>query len=206
MAISSICASRRYWKTGLRGSKEPTYRFTSLRRSWWAIGITLLLAAPGQAQFATDALTQLEMLDTPTNDLIRLSTAYVDALRDLKSAELSIQTVQRLRPSAVVTNLEVQIAEVNLEGARRKVAILRMVAEKQLLAAKNKLAIVGYLEQLGDPVDKNGNNGKRQNYVRVNDEATIKILKSLLAMDAGKVIALDPPVINAPDRPNAAQR
>ena len=144
---------------------------------------TMLLSSVGTAQVATDAVLQLDMLDTPTDDLVRLATTYTDALRDLKSARLSIETVQRLRPSAVVTNLEVQIAQVNLEAAERKLTILRMIAEKQLKAAQNKLAIVNYLEGLGSPLGEPAEPESRHDFVRLNDEATIEILKAILALN-----------------------
>ncbi len=143
----------------------------------------LIIDADCHAQADIEALPllQLDMLDTPTDDLLRLAEAYPDALRDLKAAQLSIETVTRLRPSAVVTNLEVQIAKLNLEAAERKAAIIRMICEKQLRAAENKLAIVTYLENLGNPIGKQGD-GEDRNYVRVNDEATVRILKTILAM------------------------
>ena len=148
-----------------------------------SLTLTLAVTATCPAQIPSDAFFELGMLDTPTDDLVRIAIAYPDALRDLKSARLSIETVQQLRPSAVVTNLEVQIAKVNLEAAERKAAILRMIAEKQLQAAENKLSIVKYLEEVGNPLGEKGENGSDRNFVRVNDEATINILKAILAMN-----------------------
>ncbi len=147
-----------------------------------AIALALVINSPSPAQVATDAILQLDMLDTPTDDLIRLSTAYADALRDLKSARLSIDTVRGLLRSASVTNLELQIANINLEAAERKVQILRMIAEKQLEAAENKLEIVKYIETLGNPMVRKGANGEDRNFIRANDEATVRILKTILAM------------------------
>jgi hypothetical protein len=147
-----------------------------------ALALLLLGNSPAPAQVATEALVQLEMLDTPIDDLTRLATTYADALRDLKSARLSLETMQSLRPSAVITNLEVQIANVNLEAAQRKVEVLRSIVEKQLAAAENKLEIVSYLERLGSPLGNNGQaDGGERNYIRANDEATVKILKTILS-------------------------
>ena len=140
-----------------------------------------LSSEPARAQDLADTIAQLSMLDTPTDDLIRLSSEYTTALRDLKVARLSIDTVQTLRPNAVITNLEVQIANLNLEAAERRLAILRAIVEKQLAAAENKLEIVGYLESLGSPLgDQQGQDAG--NFMRENDEATVKILKMILAM------------------------
>ena len=78
-----------------------TYRGGACRLAWLALTLAMFVSTPCQAQVATDALVQLGMLDTPIDDLVRLGTSYADALRDLKAARLSIQTVQTLRPSAV---------------------------------------------------------------------------------------------------------
>jgi hypothetical protein len=147
-----------------------------------AIFALTLAHCPVQAQIATDALVQLEMLDTTPDDLMRLATTYADALRDWKSAKLSIDTVQTLRPSAVVTNLEVQIARVNLEGAESKLRILRMIVEKQLVAARNKLEIVRRLEELRASTQTGDAQPEERNYILANDEATVKILEEILKM------------------------
>jgi hypothetical protein len=139
--------------------------------------------APAHAQVAPDFRDTLSALDTPTDDLIRLATEYPTALRDLKAAKLSIDTVQTLRPNAVVTNLEVQIATLNLEAAERKVQVLRAIVEKQLAAAENKLEVHKYLETLGGPpVQDNAANGGNRNFMRANDEATVRILRAILEM------------------------
>jgi hypothetical protein len=123
------------------------------------------------------------MLDTSVNDLMQLATDYADALRDWKSAKLSIETVHTLRPSAVVTNLELQIARVNLEASEGKLRILRAIAQKQLTAAENKVEIVRRLEELQSPLTED-ENGQRQrpSYVLANDQATVDILRMILAM------------------------
>lgn len=123
-----------------------------------------------------------QQLETPTDDLIRLSTTYTDALKELKVARLSIDTLQSLRPNAVVTNLEIQVANLNLEAADRKVKLLRAIVEKQLLAAQNKLEIIKYLEaRFAAPNGDDDNLNDRQ-YIRAQDEATVQILKMILEM------------------------
>jgi hypothetical protein len=149
----------------------------------FCLALALSVNAPAHAQVAPDFLNQLDALDTPTDDLIRLGTEYPSALRDLKAAKLSIDTVQTLRPSAVVTNLEVQIATLNLEAAERKVQVLRAIVEKQLAAAENKLEMIKYLEKLGSaPAQDNAANGGTRNFMRANDEATVRILRAILEM------------------------
>ena len=120
-------------------------------------------------------------METATDDLIRLSTSYTDALRDLKIARVSVDTLQTLRPNVVVTNLELQVATLNVEAAERKVKLLRAIAEKQLMAAENKLEIVKYLEaRFGEP--SNDNNLNDRQFIRAQDEATVQILKMILEM------------------------
>jgi hypothetical protein len=170
----------------IRVARLAAVRVIMLRRRHHPFAaLALLLASlaptPVQAQVATDVLVQLEMLDTTPDDLMRLATTYADALRDWKSAKLSIDTVEALRPSAVVTNLEVQIAKVNMEASDAKLLILRAIVEKQLAAARNKLEIVRSLEKL-ETVLGNAENGQpaERNYIRANDEATIRILEMIL--------------------------
>ncbi len=159
------------------------------------LGALLLLAVTGLGGYSPTACAQgqsmsldgvvpLSALETPTDDLIRLATSYADAFRELKIARLNIETVNKLRPNAVVTNLEVQIASLNLEAAQRKVQILRAIIEKQLAAAEDKLEIIKYLETLGDPAAGRGQNGPNErSFIRAQDEATVRILKLILAMD-----------------------
>jgi len=91
--------------------------------------------------------------------------------------------VQTLRPSAVVTNLEVQIARVNLEASEGKLRVLRAIAQKQLAAAESKLAIVRGLEELRSPLTQDENGQRREpSSILANDQATVDILKMILAM------------------------
>ena len=126
-------------------------------------------------------LISWNQLETATDDLIRLSTNYTDSLRDLKIARVSVDTLQTLRPNVVVTHLELQIANLNVEAAERKVKLLRAIAEKQLMAAENKLEIVKYLDaRFGEP--ENDNNLNDRQFIRAQDEATVQILKMILEM------------------------
>lgn len=128
-----------------------------------------------------DSVVSLTALETPTDDLIRLATEYADAVKEAKVAQLNIDTINRLRGNAVVTNLEVQVANLNLEAAQRKLAILRAIVQKQLQAAQAKLEIVKYLEGLGG--DEQPNVPTQSSSVRAQDEATVRILKMILDMN-----------------------
>jgi hypothetical protein len=160
----------------------------------WRLGllVALTLTLPAfrsnavQAQVEPPTLANamaLDELETPTDDLIRLATSYADAVRELKTATMTVSTLQSLRPAAVITNLEVQIAQVNVQLAESKVRVLRMIVEKQLAAAEAKLEIVKYIEGMGQQAEANGNAIAGQSRSRVAQaEATINILKAILAM------------------------
>ncbi len=176
-------------------SSTPSVR-SFLRRplSRWQIGFlvvwTFVLpavyskAVHAQVEPPTLAdVVALDELETPTDDLIRLATAYADAIRELKTASMTVSTLQSLRPAAVITNLEVQIAQVNVQLAESKVRVLRMIVEKQLAAAEAKLEIVKYVEAMGQQAEANGNALAGQSRSRVAQaEATINILKTILEM------------------------
>ena len=164
-----------------------TRRLRNRYGSWLVVLAISVGYLDGQvsAQGTLDSLGDMiptTQLDTPVDDLMRLATTYADALKELKVARLSIQTIQSLRPNAVVTNLEMQIATLNLEAAEQKVKVLRAIAEKQLAAAQDKLEIVRYLENEFGAADENGGRINQRSYVRVQDEATVEILKMILAM------------------------
>ena len=141
--------------------------------------------SPGvQAQVSplADAVA-LDELDTTTGDLIRLATAYSEAMREVKTARMSVQTLQSLRPAAVITNLELQIAQVNVQVAESTLQVVRMIVEKQLAAAEAKLEIVRYLESIGEEVNGDATAVLGQSRSRIAQaEATINILKTILAM------------------------
>jgi hypothetical protein len=145
--------------------------------------LSVWLSAPIHAQVVPFAnVVPLDELETPTDDLIRLSTSYADAVRELKTARLTIDTLQTLRPSTLITSLEVQIAQVNVEAAEAKVRLLSAIAQKQLSAAEAKLDLLKRLEAMQK---QNGNEatGLGENRLRIAQaEATIAILKMILAV------------------------
>ena len=151
-----------------------------------ALTCVLLFArsTPVRAQVAPIAdVVALDELDTTTDDLVRLATAYSDAIRELKTAQMTVNTLQSLRPAAVITNLEVQIAQINVQSAESKVQVLKTIVEKQLSAAEAKLEIVKYLETMGQQVDGNANALAGQSRSRIAQaEATINILRMILAI------------------------
>lgn len=126
-------------------------------------------------------MVPLAELDTPTDDLIRLATTYADAIKELKTAKLTLDTLQNLRPNAVITGLEVRVAQVNAETAQTKATIVRAIVEKQLMAAQTKLDIVKRIDAM-DNQNANGT-GSPEGKLRVTQaEATVAILKMVLAM------------------------
>jgi hypothetical protein len=157
------------------------------------IGLTIVLALALSAIGSKSALAQaqvapladvvgLDELETSTADLIRLATSYSDALRELKTARMTVSTLQSLRPAAVITNLEVQVAQINVEAAETKVLIMRTIVEKQLAAAQAKLEIVKYLETMGEQGQGNANALGQSRSRVAQAEATINILKMILAL------------------------
>ncbi len=152
------------------------------------LGLAVALSATWshgvQAQVAPlSDVVALDELETTTGDLIRLATAYSEAMREVKTARMSVQTLQSLRPAAVITNLELQIAQVNVQAAESTLRVVRMIVEKQLAAAEAKLEIVRYLETIGEQVNGDAKAVLGQSRSRVAQaEATINILKTILAM------------------------
>lgn len=126
-------------------------------------------------------LVQTDELDIRINELVQLSTNYADALRDLKIARLNLDTLNALRGSTVVSQLEIQIARINIQTAECKVSILGAIAQKQLAAAQAKLEI---LEQMGKIGEKDSSATARgQNRIQITQvQATIKILQMILDM------------------------
>lgn len=158
-------------------------RGVSLARTGRLVAILLglvLVAAPRAVQAeptVLDAASALRALETPTDDLIRMASEYADAVRDLKIARLNLETVQRLKPNAIITNLEVQIAALNMEAAQRKAQVLRVIVEKQLSAGEDRIEVIKQLEKLGAQTPT------QRNYELIQAEATVKILRMILAMD-----------------------
>ena len=121
----------------------------------------------------------LEELDVRTNEMVQLATAYADTLRDLKIARLSIETLNALRGSTVVSQLEIQIAQINVRIAESKLSILRAIAEKQLAAAKAKLEILEQMERVGEKAAADA--PRSSNRIQIAQvQATIDILQMIL--------------------------
>ncbi len=167
-----------------------------LRSACRRTGLILVLALACASVWSATAIAQVDVvpltdvvaldeLETTTDDLIRLATSYADAIRDLKTARMTVSTLQTLRPAALITNLEVQVAQVNVQTAEAKVLVLKAIVEKQLAAAEAKLEIVKYLENMGEQAaaDRNASAAVGQSRSRVAQaEATINILKMILAI------------------------
>lgn len=124
-------------------------------------------------------MVPLDELETTTDDLIRLATSYADAIRELKTAKLTVDTLQALKPNAVLTGLEVRVAQVNVETSQSKVMVLRAIVEKQLVAAEAKAAILRKFEATAARDDAAASATKP--YL-LQAEATIAILKMILAL------------------------
>jgi beta-lactamase regulating signal transducer with metallopeptidase domain len=77
-------------------------------------------------------------------DLVSLANSYVDAVGNLQIAEVRLHANQEKGDIA-----ETRIAKVNLETARRKVAIFRSIAEAAQDAAKSDLEIAVQQVQIG---------------------------------------------------------
>lgn len=122
-------------------------------------------------------MVPLEILETTTDDLIRLSTSYADAIRELKTAKLTLDTLQSLKPNAVLTGLEVRVAQVNVQTSESKVMVLRAIVEKQLVAAQERAEIMRRLEASAG----NGNAAQTKPYLS-QAQATIDILKMIIAL------------------------
>lgn len=121
----------------------------------------------------------LDQLEIRAGDVIDLATSQADAVRELKTAQLSMKTLQMLQPSAAVTGLEMQIAQLNVQAAESKVRILHAVAEAQLATARSKLEI---LQRLG-----NGQNPDVTNPLIRQAEAMVRILQMIIAISAEPV-------------------
>jgi hypothetical protein len=138
----------------------------------------LFLPARGSQITPLADVVPLDQLEIRTDDVIRLATSLADAVRELKTAEISVKTLQSLQPSAAITGLEMQIAQINVHASQQKVTILRAIAEAQLATAKAKL---DFLRRIG---------GAQNGEVQITDapsnpqiaqaEATVRILQMIL--------------------------
>jgi hypothetical protein len=150
---------------------------------WMALSVISWQApqALGQAVPLAD-MVPLDELETTTDDLIRLATSYADAVRELKTYKITAETLQTLRPNAVISGLEVRIAQLNAQTAESKVLVLRMIVEKQLAAAQTKLEIVKRIDTI-DARQGRDPEGAAQGKLRIAQaEATVSILKMILSI------------------------
>jgi len=151
--------------------------------SWLGIAILLLAAILQEPQPLWGQVVPLEdvvplaELEIRADDLVRVTTTYADAVREMKTAELSVKTLQALRPSATVTNLEMQIASINLKTAEQKVKILRAIAENLLLTAQAKRDFLKRMEE-NEPSGATTTPQASPRLARA--EATVRILQMIL--------------------------
>ncbi|MBN1852964.1 MAG: hypothetical protein JW829_09580, partial [Pirellulales bacterium] len=121
-------------------------------------------------------------LEIATDDLIRVATSYADVLREFKTAQLSVKTLQTLHPNANITDLEIQIALINLKTAESKVRIIRAIAEKLLAMAQAKLDFLKRMEQ-GDVTPPNGVAPGQVHPRLAQAQLTVDILQMILALE-----------------------
>lgn len=139
---------------------------------------TWATCAPGDQITPLGDVVSLDQMEVRTDDVIRLATSLADAAGQLKTAQLSVNTLQSLQPSAAVTGLEMRIAQINVQTAQHKVTILRAIAESQLAAAKTRLDFfrrIGGVQQ-GQAVATDA----QSNPQVAQAEATVRILQMIL--------------------------
>ena len=168
---------RGWQRPGIAGGRGSRPMRTLLMLGWCAVAFVVTQAC---AQTPLEDVVPLAEYEVRNDDLIRLSTAYVDALRDWKNAKLSLDTLTALRPNAVITNLELQIAMINAQTAEQKLGLLRAIAEKLLAAAEARLEILRRMEKLGEKTQAPDAGGTRNRVKITQAEATVKILKMML--------------------------
>jgi hypothetical protein len=129
-------------------------------------------------------LVQMQDLDVQTRDLMQIAGVYADGLRDLKIAQLNLETLTSISAGTAVSQLEVKIAKINVLTAERKVAIYRAIAEKELAATQAKLEVLEQMEKSGEKGDKTEMvSPPAQNRVRIAQaRAVVNILKMILDM------------------------
>lgn len=149
-----------------------------VRRIPWMIVAVVVFVCLGNAVARGQSVLDE---DTPvrTTDLIRLTTSSADAIGELEIAELRLETLEGLRLSVAVANLEIRVAQVNVATAENKVRILRKIAEKEMSLAKAKL---DRLRQLWKPDPSEEPGDAKPPVEIVQAEATIDVLQMILDM------------------------
>jgi hypothetical protein len=95
-------------------------------------------------------LVPLQELEVRTNELIQITTTYTDGQRDLRIAQMNLETLTAMSSGTVVSQLEMRIARLNVAVAERKAAVYRAIAEKELAATRAKLEILEQMEKVGE--------------------------------------------------------
>ena len=148
-------------------------------RNLWPLLLMAVAATPSAAQDLPILVPETET-EIRSDDLIRLTTSYSDAVLEYRTAELRYRTLQRLGPNANLTGLEVQLAELSVQTARNKLEILHSIGEKLLALAESRAAFIRRLEREGDLPPAAGS-GRNPRLIQV--EADVNILRKILAMN-----------------------
>jgi hypothetical protein len=142
------------------------------------VGIALAGEA-AQGQTFPELVVQSET-DIRSDDLIRLSTSYAEAVQEFRTAELRLKTLRVLGGNSNVTGLEVQIAQIDLSVAESKLRILQAIGEKLLAIAVARGEFYRRLQQEGNlPVAPGGTTSPQLRQA----EADLRILQMILAMN-----------------------
>jgi hypothetical protein len=142
-----------------------------------AAAMFLLSARANQITPLADVVP-LDQLEIRTDDVIRLATSLADAVRELKTADISVKTLQSLQPSAAITGLEMQIAQINVQASQHKVTVLRAIAEAQLDTAQAKLE---FLRRIGGAAAGDAPAAQAVTNPQIRQaEATVRILQMIL--------------------------
>jgi beta-lactamase regulating signal transducer with metallopeptidase domain len=115
-------------------------------------------------------------------DLVRLATSYADAVGELELAKLECESRKELADRNAVSKHELAIAEIRLNVAQRKVALLRSIAESALAETKAEMdAAKGRLESVAKerPNDRSGVRAAEAQVIRA--ESRLRVLESILA-------------------------
>lgn len=157
---------------GAPGASENTWaKIEAIApRSTGAPGASPLPArAPGRAAEDTQV------------DLIRLATSLADAVGEVQIAQIEHASRKELAEGKAVSAHELNIAEIRLQTARRKVHLLRSIAEAALMSAEAELAASKRrfdAVKKERPSDESAVEAARARVVRA--ESRLMILKSIL--------------------------
>jgi len=148
-------------------------------RNLWPLLLLAMTATPSAGQdfpiLAPETETEIR-----SDDLIRLTTSYSEAVLEYRTASLRYRTLQRLGPNANLTGLEIQLAELSVQTARNKLEVLQAIGEKLLALAESRAAFIRRLEREGDLPPAAGS-GPNPRLMQV--EADVNILRMILAMN-----------------------